>query len=59
MTELRCGPALACLALIPLREKWKVKFQQRTWKNTNSQVLQFGGDQDVPEVLRAGLVRMF
>lgn len=28
------------------------KFQQRTWKKTNSRVLQFGEDQDVPEVLK-------
>lgn len=55
--ELWCGPALACLDHIPHRERWKVSFNRGPGKKTNSGVLQFGEDQDVPEVLKASLVR--
>lgn len=56
VAEQCCGPVLACLGLVPCKERWKLSFNRGTEKN--SHVLEFRQAQDIPELLKTSLARM-
>lgn len=59
VVELCCDPALACLALIPHRERWKVSFNRGLGKKPTPESCSLEKTRTSLRYLKASLVRLF